>query len=161
MEIIGIDPGLVHSGVVVMRLLGHVRTIEVQHTAIVGPNAREAELWLRKTLVNQQPQPTYIESYRPRGNTYNTDTKMGDAVRAFKQALPHAKVIDNTGVKKVVTQELMDLLGVWKFNTPTNHQDLRSAARIGIYGALKDHNERIYNVVNDHHNGRTWNVEHV
>ena len=30
------------------------------------------------------------------------------------------------------------MLKVWTFSTPTNHDDLRAAARIGLYGMAKD-----------------------
>jgi hypothetical protein len=67
----------------------------------------------------------------------------------------------NTGVKKVVRRQLMDLLGVWSFSTVTHHQDLRSAARIAIYGMLKHAvmNELLADVVADHLKGRTWQVK--
>ena len=72
-------------------------------------------------------------------------------MRAFEQelkrALPTAKLVDNTGAKKIVTRELMELLDVWKFPT-TNHQDLQAAARIALFGALKDTglNRALYNL---------------
>jgi hypothetical protein len=54
----------------------------------------------------------------------------------------------------------MELLGVWKFHTVTNHQDLRSAARIALYGMVKSEtlNKVLYSVVDDHLVGRAWRV---
>jgi hypothetical protein len=57
---------------------------------------------------------------------------------ALRRSLPGVEILDNTGVKKVVTKPLMQLLGCWDFPTVTHHQDLRSAARIALYGGLKD-----------------------
>ena len=57
---------------------------------------------------------------------------------ALKRSLPSVEILDNTGVKKVVTKPLMQLLDCWDFPTVTHHQDLRSAARIALYGGLKD-----------------------
>jgi hypothetical protein len=51
--------------------------------------------------------------------------------------LRNAELVRNTGVKQVVPQELMQLLKVWTFSTATNHDDLRAAARIGLYGMAK------------------------
>lgn len=158
MEIIGVDPGLVHTGVVLIRFLPHVREIEVSHEAVLGPNAAAVKAWLMTYAVNQKLPRIYIEGYRSRSN-FGTDNRMIEAVSNMRTELK-GEVLLNTGVKKVVRRPLMELLGVWKFSTPTNHDDLRSAARIGIYGALKDEetNELLYNVVNDHLKGRTWDV---
>jgi hypothetical protein len=71
-------------------------------------------------------------------------------------------VLNNTGVKKVVRQPLMELLGVWKFSTTTHHQDLRSAARIALLGMLKHQelNRLLTEVVKDNLEGRGWRVHH-
>ena len=84
--LIGVDPGLVHTGVVAMHFHPDVLTCAVEHEAISGANVAAVKDW----------------------------------------------------VTRVVTQELMELLGVWKFSTPTHHQDLRSAARIALLGAMKE-----------------------
>lgn len=168
MEIVGIDPGLVHTGAVMMRFLAHVRAIEIAHEAIVGPDTGATRQWLTSVSLHQPPwRPgkgpmMFIEGYRPRSN-YGTNEKMVQAVGSFKSEFPFSKVLNNTGVKQVVRQPLMELLGVWKFSTPTHHQDLRSAARIGIYGALKSEvlNGLLFDVVNDHLSGRTWDVRHL
>lgn len=159
MEIVGIDPGLVHTGIVLMSFHPTQRLIEVSHEAIAGPDTVRAQQFLggyRRTA------PVFIEGYRQRSN-YGTNDKMIEAVANFKKAFPLSKVINNTGVKKVVRQPLMELLGVWRFSTPTHHQDLRSAARIGVYGALKHEvlNGLIFDIVNDHLAGRTWDVRHI
>lgn len=54
----------------------------------------------------------------------------------------------------------MNLLGVWKFSTVTHHQDLRSAARIALFGMLKNEetNRLLADVVADHLKGSDWDV---
>lgn len=161
MEIIGIDPGLVHTGLVLMRFDKKRRTITVEHAVLNGPDATGAAQWVNTHTESGFLRLGFIEAYRPRATAYSTDDKMVKAVSAFKQSFPRFRVLDNTGVKKVVRRPLLELIGAWNFSTPTNHQDLRSAARIGIYGALKeeDSNHLIADVVRDHLNGRDWNVD--
>jgi hypothetical protein len=57
----------------------------------------------------------------------------------------------------------MELLGVWKFKTPTHHQDLRSAARILLLGMFKDPqlNKLIADIVRSHLRGKDWSVGHL
>lgn len=69
-------------------------------------------------------------------------------------------VLLNEGVKKVIRPELMRLLEVWLFTTTTHHQDLRAAARIGLFGMVKDTylNQVLADLVRDHLAGDDWKV---
>lgn len=157
-HVVGVDPGIVHTGVVDLLFQPDHRHIRVTHDAIAGPDAAAAKQW-----IEDQYGPTphiFVEGYKPRSH-YDSDARMTAAVQEMKREL-HGTVLLNTGVKKVVKQPLMELLGCWKFSTVTHHQDLRSAARIALLGMLKtEHLNRIVTaVVTDHLEGRTWNVCH-
>jgi hypothetical protein len=140
--IIGIDPGLVHMGAVAMTFAGS--NVSIESKVFAGNDFAGVRLWTR---TGRGDQHVFIEAYRERGNIYSTDSRMRDHVGALRRALPRAKVVDNTGIKAVVKQPLMELVGVWRFAQVTHHQDLRAAARIGLYGALKD--EELNRVVFD------------
>lgn len=159
-HVVGVDPGLVHTGVVRMIFDSRYHQVIVEHEAVLGPDASAVAKWAQKPRVKPywQAPDIFIEDYRPR-SAFNTDKRMGDAVRLIRMTT-RGKVLDNTGVKKVVRRPLMELLGVWRFATPTNHDDLRSAARIALLGMLKDeqHNRLLADVVKDHLDGNTWAV---
>ena len=130
---VGIDPGLVHTGVVSVHLDTDSLFLYSTHELFVGPDVQAVKQW-----VWQIDKPmVFIEKYRPRSH-YGTDERMVKAEAEFKRAMPKATLLDNTGVLKIVTQDLMELLGLWKFATPTHHQDLRSAARIALLGMLRN-----------------------
>lgn len=157
-HVIGVDPGLVHTGVVRLLFKPVARRIITEHEAVVGPDAQAVKDWIAKPHL---PRPhTFVEGYKPRSN-FNSDARMHQAVSDMKAAFSSTTVL-NTGVKKIVRRPLMELLGVWSFTTVTNHQDLRSAARIALYGMLKQPalNRLIADVVHDHLNGETWHVHH-
>ena len=168
-HVVGIDPGLVHTGVVRFVFLPKKKTILVEHEAVTGQDhTAQAKAWLSKTLhltvhgAGMVPGLTvFIEKYQPRSN-FSTDPKMSELLTLLRQALPGSQVLLNTGVKKVIRKPLMELLGVWKFSTVTNHQDLRSAARIALYGMSKDEhmNRLLSDVVRDHLAGESWDVRH-
>jgi hypothetical protein len=159
-----VDPGLVHTGVVRLVFVPQSREVLVQHEAVVGPNAYAVDQWIRRhSSVGRGvlPQPyIFIEGYKPRSN-FGSDIRMTEAVQDMKRET-RGSVLLNTGVKKVVKQPLMELLGVWKFSTVTNHQDLRSAARIALLGMLKNDtlNEVVAEVVKCHLVGKAWRVHH-
>lgn len=163
-HIIGVDPGLVHTGVVRMLFEPRDREVHVEHIAIDGPDAAAVRAWAvghgsrLPNLVTYNRPSIFIEGYRPRSNL-NSDARMVEAVSKMRDATK-GTVLLNTGVKQVVSKDLMELLGVWKFSTVTHHQDLRSAARIAILGMLKDEqlNRVVYDVVEAHIRGRTWTV---
>lgn len=152
-HVVGIDPGLVHTGVVSMKFNRPDKRVDVAATAIDGPDPAATRNWLfdAKPIV-------YIEGYRPRSN-FDSDARMVTAVNDFRKAFD-GTVLANTGVKKVVKSPLMELLHVWNFGIVTHHQDLRSAARIGLLGMLKDDhlNKLLTDIVADHLRGEPWDV---
>ena len=148
----GIDPGLVHTGVVEMEFDRANRTVTVDSFAVIGPDAAAVKARLAPGAV------VFIEGYRARSN-FDTDQRMVTAVSEFRKELG-GTVLQNMGVKKVVKSPLMELLGVWTFSTTTHHQDLRSAARIALLGMLKNEhlNKLLTDVVADHLRGENWDV---
>lgn len=153
-HVVGVDPGLVHTGVVRFVFDHDDRSVTVQDTAIAGPDVAATKAWAGSA------EKIFVEAYRPRSH-FDTDQAMVQAVADMRRALG-ATVVSNTGVKQIVRRPLLELLGAWSFATVTHHQDLRSAARIAVFGMLKDEyfNLVVSQVVLDHVAGRSWHVRH-
>lgn len=144
--LIGVDPGLVHNGVVALHFDTRARSLEVEHEVVDGLwTAEDDEFDPRATAVGVQKAVARMtrdnslvfgELYRDRGSVFSTHGKMRSLERDLKGAMPYLKWMDNSGVKKIVTTELLDALKCGTFPS-THHRDLESAARIGIYGGLK------------------------
>ncbi len=149
----GIDPGVVHTGVVQLMLDPAFKQWQVQSCVIAGLDCDAVVEWFD----TKWSFATFIEGYRQRSH-FTVDADMTRAINELKRRIPNATVLDNMGVKKVVKQELMELLGLWKFSSTTHHQDLRSAARIGLYGLMKnaDWNPILAGFVMDQLDGRNW-----
>lgn len=158
----GVDPGLVHTGVVVFDFDPENHTLDLYHEAIDGLDASATLAALEQILYPTSPFAVtiYIERYRPR-HGYDTDERMLVANAEFASTL-RGTLLRNTGVKQVVTRELMEKLEVWKFTTSTHHADLRSAARIALLGMLLDQqqNQIVYDYVTDNLRGSGWHVRH-
>lgn len=152
-HVVGIDPGLVHTGVVLASFDIPQRVIEVNHEAVAGMDTTRIVQFLGATRPH-----IFIEAYRPRSNL-NSDKRMVEGVAEIRKAT-RGKVLNNTGIKSVVRRPLLELLGLWSFSTPTHHGDLRSAARILVLGMLKDeeHNRLISDIVRSHLRGSDWRV---
>lgn len=163
--VIGIDPGLVHTGVVRLEIDTGARTLSIMALPVVnsgGPDAHTIEVLKAayQTTGGRAVTMIFIEAYRPRGNNYGTDAPMRELMASLTSGLPSPKkVIDNTGSRRVIKPALLKLLGLNEFPT-THHQDLEAAARILVYGMLKDPdlNELIADVVVARHDPRPYVV---
>ena len=153
--ITGIDPGLVHTGVVRIELLRDLRMIYVSSYAFPGLDPVPIRTWLDQFREYQGP--VYVEAYRPRSH-FDTDARMQKGVQDIAKLLG-GKIVNNTGVKKIITPDLMNVFGLSNFRA-THHQDLEAAARIALYGAVKDKelNPRLSQVVADHLANKPWHV---
>jgi hypothetical protein len=158
--VIGVDPGIVHTGAVMLDFNVGQRELTVDHRVIDGldPITTRGEVAI---MASHKLFPTldiFIEWYRPRSG-FSVDERMVQANATFRQELG-GKLLRNTGVKKVVTQEILEMLHCWKFSTTTHHQDLRSAARIAVLGMLQDDvlNQVLFTFITDNIDGRDWNV---
>lgn len=158
--VIGVDPGIVHTGIVMLEFEPELRQLTVDHRVVDGTDAVAASAAVQDMagLDRFAVLDTFIEEYRPRSG-FSVDQQMMTANSEFRTAL-RGKLLRNMGVKKVVTQPLMQLLKVWDFGTRTHHQDLRSAARIALLGMMLDDNlnQVLYTFTTDNIDGRDWNV---
>ena len=146
----GVDPGIVHTAAVVVHIDPERRWLRVFTKVFDGIGQESLEGLRDWCRIFTQPSRIWVEDYRARSHLEH-DVEMQRAVSWMRSNLPNATVLNNTGVKQVVTQPLMELLRLWIFPARTHHQDLRSAARIMLYGMMKDPhlNSILYEIVED------------
>jgi hypothetical protein len=154
-QVYGLDPGLVDTGLVRLVFDRTNKHLTVTGTVITGATAEDVAALLDGGLV-------FVEKYRPR-QRLNTDTRMVQLEQDLRRAIPHAQFHQNMGIKRVITQDLMELLDVWHWKQTTHHQDLRSAARIALLGMTKEWetNSLLAAIVEAHISGRPWSIEKV
>lgn len=160
-HVTGIDPGLVDTGVVGLTFKPGLRQLHIEHIVYPGTDFAGLSDWIYQSH-RPAKQFVFIEKYTPRLKL-DSDQRMVQAEQTLRQALPDSKVLPNTGIKRVIPQQLMEVFGVWSWPTVTHHQDLRSAARIALLGMVKEPrlNSIMADVVRDHLEGRPWRVAHV
>lgn len=163
-RIVGIDPGLVHTGVVEFTFIPDERLVFVKPTVVPGTSAQAAidAVVPIGSLLTDVAGAVFIEAYTPRSH-FESDGRMVVLVKDIHRYIPKSEVIPNTGVKKVITPALLGALNCWTFSTKTHHQDLRSAALIGLYGMVKhpNFNQVLAEFLRDHIDGNPWKVEVV
>lgn len=136
---IGIDPGLVHTGVVGLRINTDTKDFRVLYALVDGIDDKKVMAAVHKIsqVCSYSKRYIWIEEYRPRSHL-STDQRMVEGVAAIKSALHESVVLPNTGIKTVVKPALLQLLRLDTYSVSTHHDDLRSAARILLLGMLKD-----------------------
>jgi hypothetical protein len=153
-SIVGIDPGLVDTGVV--RFTFYPKTKRVAISSAVEPafaldsSPQKIEAWIRGEVGSDKAR-VFIEKYNPRPGI-KANVRMQEMENILVRTLHHTERINNMGIKTIITTQMMQLFQVWNFSVGTHHQDLRSAARIALYGAVKDDelNQLVADVVRDH-----------
>ena len=137
LQVFGIDPGIVHTGLVELNWDFHNRKLRVNARSVDGITEQSViELQKRIEQRRWRKSNIIVEEYRPKSH-FSTDTKMVEGQAMLKLHLPSAKIINNSGVKSIVTKELLQLLDLYDWPT-THHNDLRSAARIALLAMLRD-----------------------
>ena len=137
LQVFGIDPGIVHTGLVELNWDFHNRKLRVNARSVDGITEQSViELQKRIEQRTWRKSNIIVEEYRPKSH-FSTDTKMVEGQAMLKLHLPSAKIINNSGVKSIVTKELLQLLDLYDWPT-THHNDLRSAARIALLAMLRD-----------------------
>lgn len=139
--LVGIDPGIKNTGAVAMTLTkrGGFVDYDVTYEALPGSDLESIQEYCSHYAYDDFGlEHVYVEKYRDRGTTFRTHGAMRQLEVLIKRTIPKVELIDNTGIKNIVTTEMLKLLGMWDFSDKrTHHQDIRSAARIMLYGALE------------------------
>ena len=139
-SVAGIDPGLVHTGIV--QIIFNKGSLSSKPGIFVHPTLVTSRGCLDKAISNTRADHCFIEQYRPRAH-FKTDSGMialVNEIRALCQAsnnIVNVEVISNTGSKAVIRKELLKRLMLLKLGN-SHHQDLEAAARIAIWGMLKN-----------------------
>ena len=154
MIIVGVDPGIVHTGLVRVVFDKSKRSILRQCKVLDGLDMRGVEDWVEDT-----DDLVVVEKYNPRGQL-GTNATMQAAEAELVQRVPGILRLDNMGILKTVPNAVLQTLGLWKFPVRTHHQDLRSAARILVKAMMQDTagNKLLAEVVRDRVEGNPWSV---
>ena len=157
LELVGIDPGLVSTGLVYIKLMPDKKEFVTMSHAIDGMDAETVAQ--RAGLYS--PATVFVEDYRPR-NKLQQSLPMVKGMALLQEALPKAKFLPNWGVTSLVTKPMLELLDLWRSTIWTNHNDIRSAARIGLLAGLKDRefNSALATLVEDSLSSTPWKGSH-
>ena len=87
-----------------------------------------------------------FEHFEARDNAKAKDNTVLETIAEIQKLIPTAEPFRNAGYKSDVPDELLKVLGLWKFGK-SHHQDVRAAARLALFYAMRNDIEDFMNGV--------------
>lgn len=89
-----------------------------------------------------------FEHFEARDNSKSKDNSVLETISEIQKLIPEAEPFRNGGYQTDVPNELLKALGLWKFGK-SHHQDVRAAARLSIFYAMRNDIEDFVNGVGE------------
>lgn len=154
MKIMAIDPASnrINTSTTGIVLLDNSRLID---SWAVSYGVNGFRQWFDDVGSTLEPDVVVVEEYRARDNDKSKDNSVLETIAYIQLCYPEAVLQFNAGYKSDIPDELLKVLGLWKFEK-THHQDIRASARLGLFYALRNDIEEVIQdigkVVSEYHN---------
>lgn len=89
-----------------------------------------------------------FEHFEARDNSKAKDNSVLETIAEIQKLIPEAEPCRNGGYKSDVPDSLLKVLGLWKFGK-SHHQDVRAAARLALFYAMRTDIEDFINGVGE------------
>lgn len=143
MKILSIDPSSAKaekstSGIV---LLNNAR---LENYWIVPAGFRNIDSWYEESCSRLKFDVVVIEEFEARDNDKSKDNTVLQTIAHFQNYFPNAILQRNAGYQSDIPDALLKKLDLWKFDK-SHHNDVRAAARLGLFWAMRNDIEEVIN----------------
>lgn len=104
--------------------------------------------WYEEVGSSLKPDVVVVEQFEARDNDKAKDNSVLETIDFIKMCYPDLILQRNAGYKSDVPDELLKALGLWKFGK-SHHADVRAAARLAIFYAMRNDLEDFVNGVGE------------
>ena len=104
--------------------------------------------WHEKEFDKIKCDKVIFEHFEARDNSKSKDNSVLETIAEIQRLIPEAEPFRNGGYQTDVPNELLKALGLWKFGK-SHHQDVRAAARLCIFYAMRNDIEDFVNGVGE------------
>ena len=137
MRILAIDPGSAKAensthGIV---LLDNARLVD--YWVVPAAKVGDTRNWFEEVGRFLKPDAVVIEKFEVRDNDKSKDNSVLENVALFQVLFPKAILQRNAGYQSDIPNNLLKVLGLWKFDK-SHHQDVRAAARMALFWAMRN-----------------------
>ena len=104
--------------------------------------------WFEKEFDKIECDKVIFEHFEARDNSKSKDNTVLETIAEIQRLIPSAEPFRNGGYQTDVPNELLKALGLWKFGE-SHHQDIRAAARLALFYAMRSDIEDFINGVGE------------
>lgn len=136
MKILAIDPSSnkEQSSTTGIVLLDNARLVNYW---VVEYGTKGFKEWFEKIGNTIECDVVVIEKFEARDNDRSKDNTVLQTIAFIQIHYPDAILQRNAGYQSDIPNDLLKKLGLWKFEK-SHHQDVRAAARLGLFYALRN-----------------------
>lgn len=153
MKILAIDPSSnkIETSTTGIVLLNNARLVD----SWVAPyGMRGFADWFHEIGESLEFDVVVVEEYKVRDNDKSKDNSVLETIAYIQLCYPNLILQNNAGYKSDIPDDLLKILGLWKFEK-SHHQDIRAAARLGLFWAMRNDVEEVIQevgkVVSEYH----------
>lgn len=141
MRILAIDPASnkVESSTTGVVLLDNARLVD---SWVVSYGMKGFHQWYATIGLDLDVDVVVIEKFEARDNDKAKDNSVLETIAFIQMCYPDAILQRNAGYKTDIPNALLKLLGLWTFEE-SHHQDVRAAARLGLFYAMREDVEEV------------------
>ncbi|WP_247929408.1 hypothetical protein [Streptococcus intermedius] len=141
MRILSIDPrsNKINTSTTGIVLLDNAKLIDCW---VVGYGMLNFKNWFDEIGKKLEVDVVVIEKFEVRDNDHSKDNSVLETIAFIQLCYPNAILQRNAGYQSDIPNELLKLLGLWKFKK-SHHQDVRAAARLGLFYAMRNDVEEV------------------
>lgn len=102
--------------------------------------------WYKEEFDKIKCDRVIFEHFEARDNSKSKDNSVLETIAEIQKLIPESEPFRNGGYQTDVPNELLKALGLWKFGK-SHHQDVRAAARLALFYAMRNDIEDFVNGV--------------
>lgn len=141
MKILAIDPSSnkIETSTTGIVLLNNARLVD---SWAVSYGMRGFADWFHEIGDSLEFDAVVVEEYKARDNDKSKDNSVLETIAYIQLCYPNLILQNNAGYKSDIPDDLLKILGLWKFEK-SHHQDIRAAARLGMFWAMRNDIEEV------------------
>lgn len=93
--------------------------------------------WYKEEFNKIEFDKVIFEHFEARDNSKAKDNTVIETIAEIKRLIPEAEQCRNGGYSTDIPNELLKVLGLWKFGK-SHHADVRAAARLALFYAMRN-----------------------
>ena len=151
MKILSIDPSSnrIETSTTGIILLDNAK---LENSWVASYGVQGFKEWYEAVGSSLKPDVVVVEQFEARDNDKAKDNSVLETIDFIKMCYTDLILQRNAGYKSDVPDELLKALGLWEFEN-SHHQDVRAAARLALFYAMRNDIEDFVNGVGELLNG--------